>query len=116
MMSAASAGLWPLDRARDVDTNAGGWPTADARMAGDGDAVVVETAGHTRHGLLERVQLVEHRACLPPESDKTRAPRCPGEGVSGGLVNRDGEVCRQAPVGGSPGSSAAADSSPAQRR
>ena len=59
MMSAASAGLWPLDRARDVDTNAGGWPTADARMAGDGDAVVVETAGQTRHGLLERVQLVE---------------------------------------------------------
>jgi hypothetical protein len=45
------------DRARDVDTNVGGWPTADARMADDGDAVVVETADPAR--LLERVQLVE---------------------------------------------------------
>jgi hypothetical protein len=43
MMSAASADLGPQDRARGVDTNVGGWPTADARMAGDGDAVVVET-------------------------------------------------------------------------
>jgi hypothetical protein len=117
MMSAASAGLGPQDRARGVDTNVGGWPTADARMAGDGDAVVVETAGQTRHGLLERVQLVEQvvhvfrRGAIKP--GRLVAPAKVSPAVLLIVTLMSAGKRRSA---GPRESSAAADSSPTQRR
>jgi excisionase family DNA binding protein len=95
----------------------GGWPTADARMAADGDAVVVETVGQTRHGLLERVQLVEQvvhafrRGAIKPGRLGALAKVSPAVWLIGTVMSTG--MRRSA---GPPGSSAAADSSRAQRR